>query len=135
MAEAGRTVLRAIVALPRQIAAVWRAAAGGKMRGAMPSPQGRFPSIGRALIGLLIALVANLAALVIAFTIARALYYPFWAAGTSRAALERSWGGPSAVGATLAHWLVAAVTIVVAYGLLRAVDRLGQRWSGTGTPG
>jgi hypothetical protein len=76
-------------------------------------------------IGLPIALVMNFAALVIVFAIARAIYYPFWAAGASRLALERSWGGPGAVGATLAHWLVAAVTIVLAYVAIIVLERIG----------
>ena len=80
------------------------------------------------MIGLPIALVANMAALVLSFSLARAIYYPFWATSTSRDALERSWGGPSAVGATLVHWLVAAVTIVAMYGVILAMERLaGQR--------
>ena len=41
------------------------------------------------------------------------IYYPIWAAGASASALGRSWGGPSAEGATLVHWLVAAGTVVV----------------------
>lgn len=79
----------------------------------------------RALIGLLIALVVNLAAIVIVFAVARAVYYPFWAAGASRQALERSWGGPGAVGATLAHWFVAAATVVLAYAAIVVLERIG----------
>jgi hypothetical protein len=66
----------------------------------------------------------DLAALVIVFALARA-YYPFWAVGASREALERSWGGPGAVGATLAHWVVAAVTIVLAYLAIIVLERIG----------
>ena len=87
--------------------------------------------MGRALIGLPIALVMNLAALVIVFAMARAIYYPFWAAGASREALERSWGGPGAVGATLAHWLVAAVTIVLAYVAIIVLERIGGGFTET----
>ena len=42
-----------------------------------------------------------------AFAIGRSAYYPFWAARASHDQLARSWGGPSAVGATAVHWLVA----------------------------
>jgi hypothetical protein len=87
--------------------------------------------MGRTLIGLPIALVMNLAALVIVFAIARAIYYPFWAAGASLAALERSWGGPGAVGATLAHWLVAAVTIVLGYVAIITLERIGGGFTAT----
>jgi hypothetical protein len=82
-------------------------------------------------VGLLIAVVANAAALVLVFSLARAIYYPFWAAGASQAALERSWGGPSAAGATLVHWLVAAVTIVAMYSVIVLTDRLtgARRWA------
>jgi hypothetical protein len=81
--------------------------------------------MGRALMGFPIALVMNLAALVIVFALARAADYPFWAVGASREALERSWGGPGAVGATLAHWVVAAVTIVLAYLAIIVLERIG----------
>jgi hypothetical protein len=79
-------------------------------------------------IGLAMALVANVAALlnvaapVLVFSLSRAAYYPFWAAGASEE-LDRSWGGPSAVGATLVHWLVAAALILVAYAVILLVDR------------
>lgn len=131
LAEAGRTVLRAVVALPCQIAVVSRSVTSRNR--AAPNgtraPESRSRPIARALVGLPIALVANVLALVIAFSIARAVYYPFWAAGASQQALERSWGGPSAVGATLVHWLVAAVTIVIAFGVIFAMQRLGERSS------
>jgi hypothetical protein len=72
---------------------------------------------------LVFASVANVAALVILFSLARAIYYPFWAASAPDDALERSWGGPSAVGATLAHWLVASVIVAAMYGIILIVDR------------
>ena len=124
------TVLRAIVALPRQLGVLWR---GYSNRAAAPSnhaPSG-VSSMGRAFVGLPIALVMNLAALVIVFVVARAVYYPFWAARASREALERSWGGPGAVGATLAHWLVAAVTIAFAYVAIVVLERIGGDFIGT----
>jgi len=56
------------------------------------------------------------------------IYYPFWAAGASASALDRSSGGPSAEGATLVHWLVAAGTVVVSYVVIRSMERLaGER--------
>jgi len=124
------TVLRAVVALPRQLRLVWR---GSSNRAAAQPNHAAIgvSSRGRAFIGLPITLVMNLAALVIVFAVARAVYYPFWAAGASRAALERSWGGPGAVGATLAHWLVAAVTIVVAYVTIVVLERFGGEFTGT----
>ena len=51
--------------------------------------------------------------LILVFAAARTIYYPFWAAGASRDELGRSWGGPSVLGATVAHWAVAAATIAV----------------------
>jgi hypothetical protein len=75
------------------------------------------------MIGLAVASVANVAALVLVFSVARAAYYPFWAAGASPEELDRSWGGPSAVGATLVHWLVAAVVIAVSYAVIVFAER------------
>jgi hypothetical protein len=98
-------VVRALVALPRQI--VW----------VVGAPTGRAP------VDLLMALVANAAAVVLVFSFARAIYYPFWAAGASVDELERSWGGPGAVGATLVHWLVAAAVIVASYLVILLVER------------
>jgi hypothetical protein len=130
---AARRVLHALVALPRQIIALVRAAAG---RSRDPSGPSSHPTterslvskVGRAVIGLLIASAASAAAIVLLFSLARAIYYPFWAVGASSAALERSWGGPSPVGATLVHWVVAAVTILVAYGVILVMERLaGER--------
>jgi hypothetical protein len=122
---AGRRVLRALVALPRQIVAVMQAAAGRSAE--LPDSSSR-PStaskVGRALVGLPIALGANVAALVLLFSLAWAVYYPFWAAEASRDALDRSWGGPSAAGATLVYWLVAAVTVVAKYGVILLMERL-----------
>ena len=75
------------------------------------------------MIGLAMALVANVAALVLVFSLARAVYYPFWAAGASPEELDRSWGGPGAVGATLVHWLVAAAVIVASYAVILFAER------------
>jgi hypothetical protein len=75
------------------------------------------------MVDLVFASVANAAALVILFSLARAIYYPSWAASAPHDALERSWGGPSAVGATLAHWLVASVIVAAMYGVILIVDR------------
>lgn len=64
------------------------------------------------------------AAAVLVFVVARAAYYPFWAAGADQDALSRSWGGPSVVGATLAHWAVAALIGTVCAGVLIVSTRL-----------
>ena len=61
---------------------------------------------------------------ILVFGVARAIYYPFWAAGASDAELARSWGGPSPIGATAAHWLVAAILGAVGVFAIRA----GNRW-------
>jgi hypothetical protein len=123
------TVLGALVAFPRQILSAWRASSN-RAPARSNLAVGGAALMGHALIGLPIALVMNLAALVIVFAIARAVYYPFWAAGASRVSLERSWGGPGAVGATLAHWLVAAVTIVLAYVAIVVLERIGGDFIG-----
>lgn len=68
-----------------------------------------------------------LAVVAIAFTVGRAAYYPFWAAQATHAELARSWGGPGPVGATLAHWAVAVLTIVVASGLFLVARRIRLR--------
>jgi hypothetical protein len=111
----GRTMLRALVALPRQIVAVARAVGATS-----PHPHGWSRILG----GVCVALVANVAAIVAVFALARAIYYPFWAAGAPREGLDRSWGGPSPLGATLVHWLVAAATIAITYGVILLMDRL-----------
>jgi hypothetical protein len=125
---AARRVVSALTAVPRQIVAIVRPEARGWPAPASKpmSPRGHVSTAGR-ITGLLFASVATAAALVLVFALARAIYYPFWAAAASRAELERSWGGPSAVGATLVHWIVAAVTIVVTYGLIRLMERLATR--------
>ena len=61
---------------------------------------------------------------VVLFAVARAAYYPFWAAGAAPADLARSWGGPSPLGATLAHWVIAAVLAAAGWSVLQ----LGSRW-------
>jgi len=116
---AGRTVSTALIAFPRQIVAVVRTI-GRSFGSADPSSgpaneRRRSSGVARPMIGLPIALMANAAALVLVLSLGRAIYYPFWAAGASPAELERSWGGPSALGATLVHWLVAAVVVVASY--------------------
>ena len=108
-AEPGSRVVRALLALPRWLAALSRL---------------ERPGIGRALLGFVLAVAATGAAIVLVFALARAIYYPFWATGASRDELERSWGGPGAVGATVVHWLVAAVTILVMYLAILGTERL-----------
>ena len=99
-------MLLALVAVPRQIVVVVRSAAG------------RGSGFARSSIGLPLALLVNVAALFIVFVVARAIYHPFWAAGASPEQLDQSWGGPSAVGATLVHWLVAAAVMIVSYAVI-----------------
>ncbi len=54
-------------------------------------------------------LLRAFAVVVLVFVVARAAWYPFWAMTADRDELARSWGGPSPFGATVAHWLVAAI--------------------------
>lgn len=132
-AVAGARLVRALFALPRQIIATTQR--GGSVTWSDPGKDSRRETARperteRAVIGLLTAGGATAAALVLLFALGRAIYYPFWAAGAKRDALARSWGGPGPVGATLAHWLVAAVTIVLAYVFIVAMERLARgRWS------
>src|SRR5262245_13323887 len=126
VAVAGRRVARALVALPRQIVAVVRPDAGSWVSMFDRKPSETRGARGPTAIGLVFALVANVAALVLALTLARAIWYPFWAAGATRAELERSWGGPSAVGATLVHWLVAVAKIAAAYMVILGMERLSD---------
>ena len=69
-------------------------------------------------------LLLILGGVVLVFAVARAIYYPFWAAGAFHAELARSWGGPSPIGATLVHWVVASILVAVAALLIRT----GNRW-------
>jgi hypothetical protein len=64
-----------------------------------------------------VALASSTAAGLVVLTIGRAAWYPFWAATADHPRLARSWGGPTPVGATVAHWVV-AVAIVAAGALL-----------------
>jgi hypothetical protein len=59
-------------------------------------------------------IVSAAAVIAVIFVTARAIYYPFWAFSADRGELERSWGGPSPVGAIAAHWLVAVIAAAVA---------------------
>lgn len=58
------------------------------------------------------------AVLVLVFVVARAAYFPVWAAGANNDQLARSWGGPNPLLATLAHWLVAGVVGAICVGLV-----------------
>jgi len=125
LVAAARRVLGALVALPRQLVSLARPRAGWPsgppdLVPHIETETERGPKIGRWVIGLLCATVANAAALILVFATARAIYYPFWAAGASRGELDRSWGGPSAVGATV----VAAATIAVMYAVILLMERL-----------
>jgi hypothetical protein len=73
------------------------------------------------LLGLLLLIVGGS---LFSFAVARAIYYPFWAAGASEDEPSRSWGGPSAIGATSVHWLVALALAAVAVFLVQT----GNRW-------
>lgn len=64
------------------------------------------------------------AAVVLLFVIARAAWFPIWAAGADTDQLARSWGGPNPLWATLAHWVVAAVIGTVCAGLVALTSRL-----------
>ena len=89
---------------------------------------GRVRAVARATAGGLAQVVA---ALTVAFALGRAAWYPFWAASAPSVELARSWGGPSSVGATLAHWAVAALLI----GAGALLFRLGSRWRRRARPG
>jgi hypothetical protein len=58
------------------------------------------------------------------FATARAVWYPFWAADASHEQLMRSWGGPSPVGATVVHWIVALITLLAGYAMIWAAEYL-----------
>lgn len=60
-------------------------------------------------------------------TIVEGVWYAFWAASASHAALARSWGGPSAVGATLVHWCVGLGFLLVGSLLFWGGWRLRRR--------
>jgi hypothetical protein len=47
--------------------------------------------------------------------------------------LDRSWGGLSVLGATVAHWAVAAATIAVVYAVIVLMERLATSRRGAGT--
>ena len=138
LVAAARRVLGVLVALPRQLVSLVRPRAGWPSGPPDPVPPVETEPepvrrIGGWLIGLLCATVANAAALILVFEAARAIYYPFWAAGASRDELDRSWGGPGALGATVAHWAVAAATIAVMYAVIVLMERLATSRRGAGT--
>jgi hypothetical protein len=118
-----RRVFRALLALPLQVVAFVRSTGRRSVDPSTGLVAPRDSGLARSMIGLAMALVANVAALVLVFSLARAAYYPFWAAGASPDELARSWGGPSALGATLVHWLVAGAVIVVSYAVIVFAER------------
>ena len=67
------------------------------------------------------------AAVVLVFVVARAAWYPVWAAGADADELARSWGGPNPIGATVAHWLVAGLIGAVCVGVVLVTTRLLRR--------
>lgn len=123
MTAVARRVLRALVALPTHVVAMVRSAAGRSVDPSTGPVAHRSSGFARSVIVLAIALVVNVAAFLLVFSLARAVYYPFWAIAASPEQLERSWGGPSAVGATLVHLLVAAAVIVVSYAVILFAER------------
>jgi hypothetical protein len=118
-----RRVFRALLALPLQVVAFVRSTGRRSVDPSTGLVAPRDSGLARSMIGLAMALVANVAALVLVFSLARAAYYLFWAAGASPDELARSWGGPSALGATLVHWLVAGAVIVVSYAVIVFAER------------
>ena len=82
-----------IAAMQRTLERVVLALAGlpSSIVNVVRSGEGRGSGFTRSLIGLPIALVLNVAALILVFSLARAIYYPFWAAGASPEQLQRSW--------------------------------------------
>ncbi|MBF6331505.1 hypothetical protein [Nocardia transvalensis] len=57
------------------------------------------------------------------YALVYAVYYGIWAASASHDELARSWGGPTAVGATLVHWALLAVFGGAGWLLLRYARR------------
>lgn len=72
-------------------------------------------------LGVLLQLIGGFA---IAYAIGRGVYYPFWAAHATYPELAQSWGGPSPVGATLVHWIIAGAMLAVGWLMFRS----GRRW-------
>jgi hypothetical protein len=73
------------------------------------------------------------AIVVLLFVIARAAYFPLWAAQADADELARSWGGPNPLGATVAHWLVAALVGSICAAVVVLTTRLLRRVA-TGRP-
>ncbi len=69
-------------------------------------------------------LLRVVAVAVLVFVVARAAWYPFWAMTADDSQLDRSWGGPNPLGATIAHWLVAATIGAVCVGVWMLSTRL-----------
>jgi hypothetical protein len=95
LVAAARRVLGALVALPRQLVslarprAAWPSGPPDPVPGIETEPE-PVRRIGGWVIGLICAAVANAAALILVFAAARAIYYPFWAAGASMDELDTS---------------------------------------------
>jgi hypothetical protein len=67
---------------------------------------------GGLVLGVPVAIVMNAAALVMAVTLVRSVWYPFWAFGAPAGDLRHSWGGPTPLGATGVHWFLGALILV-----------------------
>lgn len=87
----------------------------------------------RAALTVPVALVSSLAVATIGFVIARSLYYPFGAFRAAQEDLAASWGGPTPLGATAAHWLIGTLIVVLSYLVLRGAESVQIRlWTERG---
>jgi hypothetical protein len=86
---------------------------------ASPARQGA-ALFGALMLGVPVAVAQSTVAVILVFTIGRAVYYPFWAFGARHEDLVHARGGPTPVGATLVLWLIAALLLVAGDLVLRA---------------
>ncbi len=140
MTRIGRALWRlgaALLAFPVQVVALVVVVAGaGEAVGplyrrllggaATPARQGA-ALFGGLVLGVPVAVVQNVVAGIMVFTLGRAGYYPFWAFGARPEDLAHARGGPTPVGATLVLWLVAAVVLFAGDLVLRAAGFLQRR--------
>ncbi|OLB76478.1 MAG: hypothetical protein AUI14_18760 [Actinobacteria bacterium 13_2_20CM_2_71_6] len=110
--------MKALLALPGYLAA---------LVGLHKPPGVRRPAALRIAAGLPLGLVMSVVGLFMLATLARLVYYPFWAFGAPRADLVNSWGGPSPFGATMVHWLIGVLVLVAGDLVLRAGGHLYRR--------
>ncbi|RBY78785.1 hypothetical protein DQ238_12055 [Geodermatophilus sp. TF02-6] len=69
-------------------------------------------------------LLQGLGVLAVVLAAVRAVWFAIWAAGAESADLATSWGGPTAIGATLVHGAVAALLAAAGAGLVLLGRRL-----------